>query len=45
MVSTHGRQGPASRGNKGNVRNKVNDLKTTLSGKDAGARARALTNA
>jgi hypothetical protein len=37
MVSTRGRRGPASSGNKGNVRNKVNDLKTTLSGKDAQA--------
>ena len=35
MVSTHGRQGPTSRGNKGNVRNKVNDLETTLGEKDA----------
>jgi hypothetical protein len=45
MVSTHGPQGPASIGNKGNVRNKVNDLKTTLAGKDAGAADRALTSA
>src|SRR4051794_3913023 len=45
MVSTHGRQGPASRGNKGNVRNKVNDLKTTLSRKDARAPGRGLTSA
>jgi hypothetical protein len=45
MVSTHGRQGPASRGNKGNVRNKVNDKKTTLGRKDAAMPARALKRA
>jgi hypothetical protein len=45
MVSTHGLQRPASRGNKGNVRNKVNDLKTTLGRKDADAPGRALTRA
>jgi hypothetical protein len=45
MVSTHGRRGLASRANKGNVGNKVNDLKTTLGGKDAGAATRALTSA
>jgi hypothetical protein len=44
MVSTRGHRRPASRGNKGNVRNKVNDLKTTLGGKDAGAPPRALTS-
>jgi hypothetical protein len=45
MVSTHGGQGRASRGNKGNVRNKVNDLKTTLGGKDADAPVCTLTSA
>jgi hypothetical protein len=45
MVSTRGRQGPASTGNKENVRNKVNDLKTTLGGKDTAKPARALTTA
>ncbi|MCJ9702804.1 hypothetical protein [Bradyrhizobium sp. SHOUNA76] len=45
MVSKRGLQGPASRGNKGNVRNKVNDLKTTLRGKDAAVPLRALTGA
>jgi hypothetical protein len=45
MVSKRARQGPDSRGNKGNVRNKVNDKKTTLGGKDAAIAARALTNA
>jgi hypothetical protein len=44
MVSKRGRRGPASRAKKGNVRNKVNDLKTTLGGKDAGMAGRALTN-
>jgi hypothetical protein len=45
LVSTRGGRWPASRGNKENVRNKVNDLKTTLGGKDAGALLRVLTRA
>ncbi|XUJ37706.1 hypothetical protein ACQ5SK_20440 [Bradyrhizobium japonicum] len=45
MVSTRGRQGPASTRNKENVRNKVNDKKTTLGWKDAGAADRVLTSA
>jgi hypothetical protein len=44
-VSTRLCQGRASRGKKGNVRNKVNDLKTTLGGKDAAVPAPALTSA